>query len=103
MTLFIDSLWRAAAYCLHVPVILYSLLPLAPMVAIAFGAGWFFWEPAIDAISALLGSWHLVHAAHDWLAGVGLGGLKAGAAAAAGAAARHAGDRRAVAAGGAPR
>jgi hypothetical protein len=76
MTLFIDSLWRAAAYCLHVRVILYSLLPLALMVAIAFGAGWFFWEPAIDAVSALLGSWHLVHAAHDWLAGVGLGGLK---------------------------
>jgi hypothetical protein len=77
MTLFIDSLWRAAAYCLHIRVILYSLLPLALMVAIAFGAGWFFWEPAMDAVADTLGSWHLVAVAHEWLSSVGLSGLKA--------------------------
>jgi len=77
MNLFIDSLWRAAAYCLHGRVILYSLLPLVLVVAVTVGAGWFFWEMAIDAVSAQLGSWHLVAAAHDWLSGVGLSGLKA--------------------------
>ena len=76
MTLFIDSLWRAAAYCLHIRVILYSLLPLVLMVAIAFGAGWFFWESAIDTVAAALGSWELVTVAHEWLSSVGLTGLK---------------------------
>jgi len=76
MTLFIDSLWRAAAYCLHIRVIVYSLLPLALMVAIAFGAGWFFWETAIDAVADALASWHLLSVAHEWLSGVGLTGLK---------------------------
>ena len=77
MTLFLDSLWRAAAYCLHFRVILYSLLPLALMVAVGFGAGWFFWEPAIDAVAATLDTWKLVNAAHEWLASIGLSGLKA--------------------------
>ena len=77
MNLFIDSLWRAAAYCLHFRVIFYSLLPLALMVALAFGAGWFFWEPAMDAVAATLDTWHLVAVAHQWLSSVGLPGLKA--------------------------
>lgn len=77
MTLFLDSLWRAAAYCLHFRVILYSLLPLVVMVALGFGAGWFFWEPAMDAVAGMLDSWKLVNAAHEWLSSVGLSGLKA--------------------------
>ena len=76
MTLFIDSLWRAAANCLHIRVILYSLLPLILIVAITFGAGWFFWEPAIDAVTDALASWELVSLAHEWLSSVGLTGLK---------------------------
>ena len=76
MTLFIDSLWRAAANCLHARVIVYSLLPLVLMAAIAFGAGWFFWESAIDAVADALGSWELVSLAHEWLSSMGLTGLK---------------------------
>jgi len=76
MTLFIDSLWRAAANCLHIRVIFYSLLPLILIGAIAFGAGWFFWESAVDTVADALGSWELVSLAHEWLSSVGLTGLK---------------------------
>ena len=74
--MFIDSLLRAAAYCLHIRVIAYSLLPLALIVAVAFGAAELFWVTAIDAVTDVLGSWHLVTVAHEWLSSVGLSGLK---------------------------
>jgi hypothetical protein len=38
----LDAFWRAAAYCLHPRVIALSLLPLAVMVILALGLGYFF-------------------------------------------------------------
>ena len=58
-----DSFWRAAAYCLHPRVIVLSLLPLVLMVALAFGLGYFFWEPALDSVRAQLESWDLLKSA----------------------------------------
>ena len=77
MTLLFDSFWRAAAYCLHPRVILLSLAPLLLMAGLALGIGYFFWEPAIDAVSETLASWDIVTAIVGWLEGIGLAGLKA--------------------------
>jgi hypothetical protein len=73
----LDAFWRAAAYCLHPRVIALSLLPLAVMVALALGLGYFFWEGTVAAVNAwLLGSDWLARGI-GWLDGMGFGGLKA--------------------------
>lgn len=77
MNLFLDSMWRAGAYCLHWRVIVFSLLPLLLLSGIVFGAAWFLWEPAIDAVYDTLSASQMINAANEWLAGMGLRDLKA--------------------------
>jgi hypothetical protein len=77
MNLFLDSFWRAVAYCLHPRVIALSFLPLAIMVALALGLGYFFWEPAIDSVRSWLESSQLMNNMFNWLQSAGAGGLKA--------------------------
>jgi hypothetical protein len=77
MNLLFDSFWRAAAYCLHPRVILLSLAPLLLMAALALALGYFFWEPALDAVSAAVASWEMMTTLVGWLEGIGLAGLKA--------------------------
>ena len=48
MTLFLDSFWRAVAYCLHPRVIALSFLPLVLMVVLALGLGYFYWDAALE-------------------------------------------------------
>lgn len=69
-----DAFWRAVAYCVHPRVVLLSLAPLLLMVALAFGLGYFFWEPALDAVQAM----PLFVTVRDWLDGIGLSALRAG-------------------------
>ena len=76
MKALLDSFWRAAAYCLHPRVIALSLLPLVLMAGLALGLGYFFWEPALDAVRATFESWEIVGKLLAWLEGVGLAGLK---------------------------
>ena len=76
MKLLLDSFWRAAAYCLHPRVIALSVLPLVLMAGLAFGVGYFFWEPAVSGVREALESWHLVAALIGWLEGLGLSNLK---------------------------
>jgi Etoposide-induced protein 2.4 (EI24) len=76
MNLLFDSLWRAVAYCLHPRVIGLSVLPLALMVAAAFGVGYFFWDAALDAVRAGFESWAMAATLIGWLESVGLPGLK---------------------------
>ncbi|MGZ5787331.1 MAG: EI24 domain-containing protein [Ramlibacter sp.] len=76
MKLFLDSFWRAAAYCLHPRVILLSLLPLAIMVALSLGIGYFYWHPALEWVGRLLDSSAFASAILGWLQGVGAGDLK---------------------------
>ncbi len=76
MKLLFDSFWRAAAYCLHPRVIVLSLLPLVLMAGLALGLGYFFWEPAIDAVRASFESWALLKTLLGWLEGMGLANLK---------------------------
>jgi hypothetical protein len=76
MTLFLDSFWRAVAYCLHPRVIALSFLPLAIMVALSLGLGYFFWDGALEWVRAWLESSNVVRAMWGWLEGVGAGNLK---------------------------
>jgi hypothetical protein len=77
VNLLLDSFWRAAAYCLHPRVVLLSIAPLLLMVAIALALGYFFWVPALDAVSGAIASWHLMATVIEWLDTVGFSGLKA--------------------------
>ena len=76
MKLLLDSFWRAAAYCLHPRVIVLSLLPLVLMAALALGLGYFFWEPALDAVRGTFDSWAVLSTLIGWLEGIGLVKLK---------------------------
>ena len=76
MKLLLDSFWRAAAYCLHPRVIALSVLPLVLMAGLAFGVGYFFWEPAVSGVREALESWQLVATFIGWLEGLGLLNLK---------------------------
>lgn len=76
MALLLDSLWRAAMYCLHPRVIALSVLPLLLMVVLAFGAGYLFWESAVAGVQAQLESLALVETFLAWLDAVGISALR---------------------------
>ncbi len=76
MKLFFDSFWRALAYCLHPRVILLSFLPLILMVGVALGLGFFYWEPALQWIRAVLESSPLFNQIWGWLDAMGVGRFK---------------------------
>lgn len=76
MSLFLDSFWRAVAYCLHPRVILLSLVPLVAMVLLAGGLGYFFWDSAVNAVFLWLESTAWMESLSRWLADMGLPGLK---------------------------
>lgn len=76
MSLFLDSFWRAVAYCLHPRVIALSILPLVIMVAVSLGLGYFYWAPAVEWVRAWLESSDLMNSVWSWLQGVGAGNLK---------------------------
>lgn len=76
MTLFLDSFWRAAGYCLRPRVIALSFLPLVLMVALSLGLGYYFWEPALDWVRAGLEASSVVNSVWEWLQSVGAGSIK---------------------------
>ncbi len=76
MNLFLDSFWRAAAYCLHPRVILLSLLPLVIMAVLALGLGYFYWYPALEWVRTLLESSEIFNQVWVWLEGIGAGKVK---------------------------
>lgn len=80
MNLFLDSFWRALAYCLRPRVIALSLLPLLLMVGLSAAMVFYFWDPALDAIRDWLTEWALLEGLLRWLESVGLGNLRAVAA-----------------------
>jgi hypothetical protein len=77
MNLMFDAFWRAAAYCLHPRVILWSLLPLVIAGGACFGLGWFYWEDAVAAVRAGLEQWSLIMTMMRWLDSVGAQSLHA--------------------------
>ena len=76
MSLFLDSFWRAVAYCLHPRVIGLSLLPLVGLVLIAGGMSYFFWDSAIDTVFRWLESSAWLESLNSWLADMGMANLK---------------------------
>lgn len=76
MKLFLDSFWRAAAYCLHPRVIVLSLLPLAIMVVLSMGLGYFYWHPAVEWVGRVLESSAFTRSILSWLQGMGAGDVK---------------------------
>ena len=76
MSLFLDSFWRAVAYCLHPRVIALSFLPLVIMVALSLGLGYFYWDAALDWVRAALESSQMMQTLWGWLQGIGAGNLK---------------------------
>ena len=73
----VDAFWRAAAYCLHPKVVLWSLLPLLLAAAGVLALGWFYWESAVDGVRAFLEQWSLVVSFLHWLDSVGAAGFGA--------------------------
>jgi hypothetical protein len=76
MSLFLDSFWRAVAYCLHPRVIALSLLPLILLVALAGGLGYFYWGDAVNTVFLWIESSAMLSTIGEWLQQVGMGGLK---------------------------
>lgn len=77
MNLFLDSFWRAVAYCLRPRVIALSFLPLVLLVALSLGLGYFYWESAVDGVRGALEASDLLNNVWSWLQGIGAGSLKA--------------------------
>ncbi len=77
MTLFLDSFWRALAYCLQPRVIALSFLPLLLLAVLSVALFWLGWDPAVQGVQAWLADWALVESLFRWLDGVGLGHLRA--------------------------
>ena len=77
MRLFLDSFWRALAYCLMPRVMLLSLLPLAMLLVLSVSWGYFYWTPTQDWVRDMLASWQLLQGMMDWLQDNGAGELQA--------------------------
>ncbi len=76
MTAVFDAFWRAAAYCLHPRVIVWSLLPLLLAGGLIGVLGWAYWESAVAAVRATLEQWELIAALLRWSESIGLPGLR---------------------------
>ena len=64
MRLFLDSFWRALAYCLMPRVMTLSLLPLAMLLVLTLSWGYFYWQPTQDWVRDMLDSWKAVSYTH---------------------------------------
>lgn len=76
MNLFLDSFWRALAYCLRPRVIALSIMPLVLMVLLSAAMVYFFWDPAVAGMQTWLGELALLESLMNWLASVGAGNLR---------------------------
>jgi hypothetical protein len=67
MSYVLDAFWRALAYCLRPRIIFLSLLPLVVTAGLGLGLAWFYWEPAVQGVRALLSQWDLLQPLLEWL------------------------------------
>jgi hypothetical protein len=76
MNLFLDSFWRAVAYCLMPQVMALSLLPLCLLI-VSSGLGiYFFWDTAVSQLQTLMGDWALLSSVFKWFDELGAQGLR---------------------------
>jgi Etoposide-induced protein 2.4 (EI24) len=71
-----DAFWRAAAYCLHPRVILWSLLPLVLAGGVIFALVSLYWTGTVAAVRSTLEAWSMVASALQWLDSVGMNQLR---------------------------
>lgn len=71
-----DAFWRAAGYCVHPRVILWSLLPLAAGGGAVAVLGWAYWESTVAAVRGALEQWSLVASMLQWLDSIGANQLR---------------------------
>lgn len=76
MRLFLDSFWRALAYCLMPRVMVLSLLPLAMLLVLSVSWGYFYWSPTQEWVRQMLASWQVLQSMMDWLQSNGVGDLQ---------------------------
>jgi hypothetical protein len=76
MNLFLDSFWRALAYCLRPRVIALSILPLLLLVGLSGALAFFFWEPAIQTVQAWMGDLPMLQEMLRWAESLGGGQLR---------------------------
>ena len=76
MNLFLDSFWRAVAYCVRPRVIALSFLPLILMVVLSLGLGYLYWDSTLQWVRSGLETSAIVTTMMAWLQGIGAGGLK---------------------------
>lgn len=72
---FLDSFWRAAAYCLMPRVVALSLLPLLLITLAAWGGGHFYWQPAVAWMQAALEGSSWLGLLWGWLGHFGVDNL----------------------------
>jgi hypothetical protein len=77
MNLFLDSFWRAIAYCFYPRVIILSLLPLGLVIALSLGLGYFFWDAALDQVRVWIDAFSYINMVWQWLENMGAGQFKA--------------------------
>lgn len=77
MRLFLDSFWRALAYCLMPRVIVLSLLPLAMLLVLSVSWGYFYWSPTQQWVSDVLTSWQVLQSITTWMQENGAAELQA--------------------------
>ncbi len=73
----LDAFWRAAAYCLHPRVILWSLLPLAVAGGAIFALASVYWTSGVAQVRSSMEAWSLMASALQWLDSVGMNQLRA--------------------------
>jgi hypothetical protein len=66
-----EAFWRACLTCLHPYALLWSLMPLLLAVSLVAGLGWWYWEPALDAVQDGIEQFELSQQVLGWLDGVG--------------------------------
>jgi hypothetical protein len=76
LNLLLDSFWRAFAYCFHLRVIAWSLLPLALILAVTVGWLWYYGDPALLGLQNWLSDWGLADSLYRWLERVGQAQLR---------------------------
>jgi len=75
MSKVLDAFWRAIGYCLLPRVLFLSLLPVGLLGLLSAGLAWFFWEPAVAALTTLVVEAPLLGRVTAWLDGWTGGGF----------------------------
>lgn len=71
----VDAFWRAAAYCLHPRVVLWSVAPMLIAALLVGGLAWWQGDAMVAALRATLEGWPWMQALLGWLEGFGLGAV----------------------------